>query len=44
MEISLDNLYVDIGLVGLTENFSSPFALCYIGVPLSYLLRSLAAP
>ena len=39
MEISLENVYVDIGLVGLQENFCSPFAVCYIGVPLNYSMN-----
>lgn len=39
MEISVDNLYVDIGLIGLPENFSCPLALCYIAVPLNYSIN-----
>ena len=39
MEISVDNLYVDIGLIGLSENFSCPLALCYIAVPVNYSIN-----
>lgn len=49
MEISVDNLYVDIGLIGLPENFSCPLALYYnycgsTELFFKHLLRSLAAP